>query len=180
MPPRDAAATAQRVADAAAAASSSNSSSSGSGSGSGSESPPLYFADLNAVAPSTVKSIAALFERNPGAAGVRFVDGSIIGGPPAIRSVDGAGDGKEGWSVPSIPTSGPHKLSDIPGYGEKLFGVLNMRHIGPEVGSASGLKSKFDFLFLFLLHCTPFLLFSCIFYVYPYFAVTYIKYDPVA
>lgn len=148
VPPRDAAATAQRVVDAVVESQSSSSSSLSSSSSptSGSRSPPLYFADLNAVAPSTIKSIAALFEKTPA---VRFVDGSIIGGPPAPRagkSEEGGGKEEEEekeWTVPSIPTSGPHKLSDIPGYGGRLFEVLNMRHIGPEVGSASGLKSEF-------------------------------------
>ncbi|KAK7738440.1 hypothetical protein SLS62_011384 [Diatrype stigma] len=155
VPPRDAAATAQRVLDAVRLFSSSSRSSSTGGDGAVPVPAPLYFADLNAVAPSTIKSIAARFGSVGGtetetapAADVRFVDGSIIGGPPALRRVGGDGDAKgeeeeERWSVPSIPTSGPHKLSDIPGYGERLFGVLNMRHIGPEIGSASGLKMCF-------------------------------------
>ncbi|RYP72196.1 hypothetical protein DL771_004326 [Monosporascus sp. 5C6A] len=137
VPPRDAAATAQRIADALALA--------GPSGRRRSEDEPLYFADLNAVAPSTVKNIAALIEKSR--APVRFVDGCILGGPPAAKSGSSSSSsdtawGKE-WSVPSMPTSGPHKLSDIPGYGETLFRVLNMRHIGPSIGAASGLKMCF-------------------------------------
>ncbi|RYO98549.1 hypothetical protein DL764_007056 [Monosporascus ibericus] len=137
VPPRDAAATAQRIADALALA--------GPSGRRRSENEPLYFADLNAVAPSTVKSIAALVEKS--GAPVRFVDGCILGGPPAAKSgsSSSSSDTARGgeWSVPSVPTSGPHKLSDIPGYGETLFRVLNMRHIGPSIGAASGLKMCF-------------------------------------
>ncbi len=147
VPPRDAAATAQRVVDALSSLSSSApapaSSSHPGEAGERSGAAPLYFADLNAVAPSTVRGIAALFEGGVvpgGGVVVRFVDGSIIGGPPAPPN-PAAGEG-EGWSVPSIPTSGPHRLSDIPEYGEKLSDVLNMRHIGSSIGSASGLKSE--------------------------------------
>ncbi|RYP51963.1 hypothetical protein DL768_002759 [Monosporascus sp. mg162] len=136
VPPRDAAATAQRIIDALTPA--------GPSGRRRSEDEPLYFADLNAVAPSTVKSIAALVEKSR--APVRFIDGSILGGPPAAKSgSSSSSDTAQGeeWSVPSVPTSGPHKLSDIPGYGETLFRVLNMRHIGPSIGAASGLKMCF-------------------------------------
>ncbi|KAI0431012.1 6-phosphogluconate dehydrogenase [Xylaria sp. FL1042] len=136
VPPRDAAATAQRIVDAVT--------------GPFRRSEPLYFADLNAVAPSTTKAIAALFEQTRGQ--VRFIDGAIIGGPPAPKS-SGSGSGSGGaapqpaeaaeWSVPSIPVSGPHKISAIPGYGEKLAATLNVRHVSDDVGVASGLKMCF-------------------------------------
>ncbi|KAI1416796.1 6-phosphogluconate dehydrogenase C-terminal domain-like protein [Hypoxylon sp. FL1857] len=128
VPPRDAVATAQRIVDAV------------TGPLRRSEDSPLYFADLNAVAPSSVKSIAALFASSRAGASVRFVDGSILGGPPSPKA-DSAAAGE--WYLPSIPTSGPHSLSDIPGYGPKLFATLNMRHISPEIGAASGLKMCF-------------------------------------
>ncbi|KAI1103979.1 6-phosphogluconate dehydrogenase C-terminal domain-like protein [Jackrogersella minutella] len=121
VPPRDAVSTAQRIADAATGPLRRSASS-----------PPLYFADLNAVAPSSVKHIASLFAGS----GVRFVDGCILGGPPALS---GSGE----WSLPSIPTSGPHALSEIPGFGERLFATANMRHVGADVGAASGLKMCF-------------------------------------
>ncbi|KAI1081839.1 6-phosphogluconate dehydrogenase C-terminal domain-like protein [Whalleya microplaca] len=122
VPPRDAVATAQRVIDAL------------TGPLRRSESDPLYFADLNALAPSSTKAIAALFATSRAA--VRFVDGSIIGGPP-VPKADGT------WDVPSIPTSGPHSLAEIPGFGAKLAATLNTRHISADVGAASGLKMCF-------------------------------------
>ncbi|KAI2635141.1 6-phosphogluconate dehydrogenase [Xylaria nigripes] len=130
VPPRDAVATAQRVVDAVT--------------GPFRREEPLYFADLNAVAPSTAKSIAALFEQTRGQ--VRFIDGAIIGGPPAPKPApeserhSAAAAASGGWNVPSIPVSGPYKISDIPGYGEKLSSTLNARHISDEIGRASGLK----------------------------------------
>ncbi|KAI1636539.1 6-phosphogluconate dehydrogenase [Biscogniauxia mediterranea] len=130
VPPRDAAATAQRIIDALT--------------GPFKRSEPLYFADLNAVAPSTVKSIAAAFDKSR--APVRFIDGSIIGNPPSppkSASPPDPSSPRAGWTAPSIPTSGPHQIAEIPGYGEKLAGVLRMRHVGPEVGAASGLKMCF-------------------------------------
>ncbi|KAI0206403.1 6-phosphogluconate dehydrogenase [Astrocystis sublimbata] len=134
VPPRDAATTAQRIVDAVT--------------GPFRRTEPLYFADLNAVAPSTTKTMAKLFEQARGQ--VRFIDGAIIGGPP--KPADASGSGSEtagtgqppaGWTVPSIPMSGPWKVSEIPGYGEKLSATLNARHISDEIGAASGLKMCF-------------------------------------
>ncbi|KAI8630433.1 6-phosphogluconate dehydrogenase [Xylariaceae sp. FL1651] len=133
VPPRDAVATAQRIIDAVT--------------GLFRRSSPLYFADLNAVAPSTTKSIAALFEQTRGQ--VRFIDGAIIGGPPAPKpansSSEPSGTAQSGteWKVPSVPVSGPYNVSEIPGFGEKLSSTLNMRHISDEIGAASGLKMCF-------------------------------------
>ncbi|KAI1328367.1 6-phosphogluconate dehydrogenase C-terminal domain-like protein [Xylariaceae sp. FL0255] len=131
LPPRDTVATAQRIVDALDGPLRPRSESRS----------PLYYADLNAVAPSTVKSIAALFDKtkNP----VRFIDGGIIGGPPAVSISEETHEPVGEWSVPSIPTSGPYKLSDIPEYGEKLSKTLNNRHISDEIGAASGLKMCF-------------------------------------
>lgn len=134
VPPRDAAATAQRIVDAVT--------------GPFRRSEPLYFADLNAVAPSTTKSIAALFEQTRGQ--VRFIDGAIIGGPPAPPKPTAAADAAADdvarparWTLPSIPVSGPYKISEIPGYGEALAATLNARHVSDEIGVASGLKMCF-------------------------------------
>ncbi|KAI1744078.1 6-phosphogluconate dehydrogenase [Xylaria scruposa] len=130
VPPRDAAATAQRIVDAVT--------------GPFRRSEPLFFADLNAAAPSTTKTIAALFEQTRGQ--VRFIDGAIIGGPPKPSDASGSGSTGQpatGWTVPSIPMSGPYKISEIPGYGEKLSTTLNARHISDEIGAASGLKMCF-------------------------------------
>jgi len=132
VPPRDAVETAQRIIDALP------------GAARDAGRPPLYFADLNAVAPSTCKAIAALFARD--AASVRFVDGSIIGGPPSLRPAAtasdeaGAGDEAPAWYRPLVPTSGPHDLTTaFPALAE----TLRSRHIGAEVGAASGLKMCF-------------------------------------
>ncbi|KAI1481980.1 6-phosphogluconate dehydrogenase C-terminal domain-like protein [Daldinia eschscholtzii] len=129
VPPRDALATAQRIADAL------------SGPLRRSDGlTPLYFADLNAVSPSTVKRTASLFDRRSSLS-VRFVDGSILGGPPAPKT-NSSSDGVE-WALPRIPTSGPHKLSEIPDFGPKLAATLNTRHVSPDIGAASGLKMCF-------------------------------------
>lgn len=142
VPPRDAAATAKRIVDALV----------GVTAASRPGGQPLYFADLNAVAPSTCRAIAASVEeaRVP----VRFIDGAIIGSPPKEQE-QGQGESSitaaaaaatttvATWSRPSIPTSGPHQLADIPGIGPALAETLNARHIGAEVGAASGLKMCF-------------------------------------
>ncbi|KAL7627811.1 hypothetical protein AAE478_002006 [Parahypoxylon ruwenzoriense] len=149
VPPRDAEATAQRVLDALTGPGPPRSRSGAD------DDEPLYFADLNAVAPSSVKRIAALFEKTRASRPVRFVDGCILGLPPALRAPVPADAGASSapqsdgsdidatWKRPSIPTSGPHSLSLIPGYGPHLSSVLNMRHISPSIGGASGLKMCF-------------------------------------
>lgn len=126
VPPRDAVATAQRIVDAL------------SGPIRRTDGDPLYYADLNAVAPSSVKSIGSLFSN---LSSVRFVDGSILGGPPIRKETT---DGSEAeWTRPNIPMSGPHPLSEIPGFGAKLSTTLNARHVSPDIGAASGLKMCF-------------------------------------
>ncbi|KAI1170547.1 6-phosphogluconate dehydrogenase C-terminal domain-like protein [Nemania sp. FL0916] len=136
VPPRDAQATAQRIVDAVT----------GPFRRSGSE--PLVFADLNAVAPSTVRTIARLFAPTRGQ--VHFIDGAILGPSPQAPKSDGSGPsssiGEEpgaGWTRPSIPLSGPYKLGSIPRYGPQLVAALNARYISDEIGAASGLKMCF-------------------------------------
>ncbi|KAK0731593.1 6-phosphogluconate dehydrogenase [Lasiosphaeris hirsuta] len=131
VPPRDALATAQRILAALPLASAPRAA-------------PLYFADMNAVSPGSVKAIAALFAGTA----VRFIDGSILGGPPAPpklgRGVGGVGGAGAEWTRPLLPTSGPWAVADVDGgYGTHLAGVLRAKHIGPEVGAASGLKMCF-------------------------------------
>ncbi|CAN8099112.1 unnamed protein product [Discula destructiva] len=135
VPPRDAEATAQRLIDAMALVTKTH--------------PPLYFADMNAVAPSTVKRIA----KTIAAANVpiTLIDGSILGGPPRPAeaqqqqqqqqqpSSTDAGD----WDLPSMPTSGPVSLADIAGYGAALAQTLNAKHISRDIGASSGLKMCF-------------------------------------
>ncbi|KFA61457.1 hypothetical protein S40285_03411 [Stachybotrys chlorohalonatus IBT 40285] len=107
----------------------------------------LYFADLNAVSPSTVRSIASRFD--DGSLKVRFIDGCILGGPPRLKAAPDPGtnasasDGSHGeWSRPRIPVSGPSILSSLAD-GDKLASTLNMRTISPDIGPASGLKMCF-------------------------------------
>lgn len=132
VPPRDAEATAQRVADALSGGSSSSS---------------VYFLELNAVAPSTSREIAHMFEK--ARVPVQFIDGCIIGGPPQLKN-DRAAVASEidsnssdlDWIRPNIPISGPHDLLSIP-QGERLSAALNLKVISKEIGAASGLKMCF-------------------------------------
>ncbi|KAK4205312.1 6-phosphogluconate dehydrogenase [Triangularia verruculosa] len=93
----------------------------------------LYYADLNAVSPGTVREIGGLFE---GREGVRFIDGCILGGPPVF--VEGEGQ----WTKPVIPTSGDWGFGSVYGSPE-LATILRARHIDGEIGKASGLKMVF-------------------------------------
>ncbi|RKU40815.1 hypothetical protein DL546_001554 [Coniochaeta pulveracea] len=153
VPPRDAISTAQRIIDALPASTMAAEPSA----------EPLYYVDLNAVSPSSTVHIASLFTR--ARAPVSFIDGCIIGAPPQpLSSPDwgtngtpsssgtaparGGGnnddaDAQFGWSVPSIPTSGPHTVASILGIGPRLSSVLGESHISPDLGAASGLKMCF-------------------------------------
>lgn len=134
VPPKDAEATAQRVADAL--------------SGGSQRSEPLYFLELNAVSPSTSRAIESLFAK--ARVPVRVIDGCILGGPPVRKTASSAAQQNDvdsnpndpEWSRPNIPVSGPHSLSSLPD-GERLFKALNARSIGPDIGAASGLKMCF-------------------------------------
>ncbi|KAF2501050.1 6-phosphogluconate dehydrogenase C-terminal domain-like protein [Lophium mytilinum] len=95
---------------------------------------PLYFLDLNAIAPSTARAINATFESQTPA--LRFVDGGIIGGPPSLAS-------DSTWKRPGIPISGPHALNAAPVSGQHLADTLNTEYVSPTIGSASGLKCCF-------------------------------------
>ena len=84
---------------------------------------PVY-ADCNAVSPQTVAAIAAEVD----AAGARFVDAGIIGGPP-----------KPGTPGPLIYTSGPH----APALGMLAQHGLRVGDLHGPVGAASGLKMSY-------------------------------------
>lgn len=93
----------------------------------------LWYLDLNAGSPDSATSLATLFAAEP----VTFVDGGIIGAPPR-RDDDGT------WSHrPGIPLSGPQELASAPVAGALLAQTLRARHLGPVVGTASGLKACF-------------------------------------
>lgn len=132
VPPRDAEATAQRLIDAMQLVTRAN--------------PPLYFADMNAVAPSTIKLMAKNIAKAQ--VPIALIDGSILGGPPhpvaaEAESTSGPTAAGGDWKLPSMPTSGPVQIADIPGFGATLASTLNMKHISPDIGASSGLKMCF-------------------------------------
>ncbi|HVI86646.1 MAG TPA: DUF1932 domain-containing protein [Dongiaceae bacterium] len=107
IPPKEAVATAERIARLIA----------------GSRARPVYI-DWNAVSPETVGKVAAILDD----AGARFIDGGIIGGPPA-------GDGPG----PLLYASGPH-ASLI----EKLVDCgIRFKIMDGAVGAASALKMSY-------------------------------------
>ena len=120
VPPRDALATAKRITTAFKALSKPRAN-------------PLYYLDLNAISPRTARSIGTLFSTQTPT--IKFLDGGIIGGPPSLKDST--------WSLPSIPISGPHLLSNAPISGAHLQETLNIKHISSEIGPASGLKCCF-------------------------------------
>lgn len=128
VPPRDALSTAQRILQASTLPSFSHR-----------KGRPLYYLDLNAISPRSAREIEQLFQ--PVSSVLRLIDGSIIGAPPKLKS--DKPDDPTFWSRPSIPASGPYPLSDAHPSGANLAKVLNMRHIAPEIGQASGLKMCF-------------------------------------
>ena len=98
---------------------------------------PLYYLDLNAVAPSTAKEIGSQLSKFGEA--IRFIDGGIIGGPPKQTDASQAKEDFEKWYRPSIVLSGPNKLSDAPLDGAHLADLLRTKHVGEDIGTASGL-----------------------------------------
>ncbi|CEJ95012.1 hypothetical protein VHEMI10516 [[Torrubiella] hemipterigena] len=132
VPPKDAVATAQRVADALSG---------------GSAKDNVVFIDMNAVAPSTCRDIGILFEK--ARVPVTFVDGCIIGGPPKRKNdteatkseIDSFSSDSE-WEIPNLPLSGPEFLSKLPD-GDKLGKFLGLKIFSEDVGAASGLKMCF-------------------------------------
>jgi 3-hydroxyisobutyrate dehydrogenase-like beta-hydroxyacid dehydrogenase len=100
---------------------------------------PMYYLDLNAIAPSSAKAIGARLSTLGGT--VRLIDGGIIGGPPKTGTdVSQSKDDFKHWSRPSIVLSGPYKLSEAPRDGLHLAEVLRTKHVGADIGTASGLK----------------------------------------
>ncbi|KAF2641717.1 hypothetical protein P280DRAFT_367739, partial [Massarina eburnea CBS 473.64] len=126
VPPRDAVATAQRIVDAMKDREGENVREG--------KTEPLYYLDLNAIAPSTSRYIAALFEKE--APSIRVIDGGIIGGPPTLPSPSSSESIT--WTRPGIPISGPYLLPS-----PELASLLNMRYLNPQIGAASGLKCTF-------------------------------------
>ena len=80
----------------------------------------VLFAECNAIAPQVAKEMEKIITQ----AGGRFVDASIIGGPP------------RGGSSPRFYAAGPNALEFE---GMREFG-MDVRVIGNEIGKASGIK----------------------------------------
>lgn len=102
---------------------------------------PLFYFDLNAISPSTARSIDQLFSVHNQ---VVFIDGGIIGGVPfeankarsfnSILDVKLTGD----WHCPSLIVSGPKSCPD-----DKFVQLLHIDHLNLPIGAASGLKMCF-------------------------------------
>ncbi|XP_014557556.1 hypothetical protein COCVIDRAFT_96864 [Bipolaris victoriae FI3] len=140
VPPRDAVATAERVIAALEKQKSTEQAAS-----SGQEKPVLYYLDLNAISPDTVRKIGDMFEERVKEE-VRFVDGGIIGSPPVAppaspetsKEAEESGSPGSDWKRPGVPLSGPHELPSA-----HLASVLNVQHVANTIGTASGLKCCF-------------------------------------
>ncbi len=80
----------------------------------------VLFAECNAISPQLSRQMEGIIS----ATGSRYVDASIIGGPP------------RNGSSPRFYVSGPHApaMEELKGFG------LDVRIIGPETGQASGIK----------------------------------------
>ncbi|KIP12856.1 hypothetical protein PHLGIDRAFT_137784 [Phlebiopsis gigantea 11061_1 CR5-6] len=91
----------------------------------------LGFADCNAVNPTTVKRIAALFEGTP----ISFVDAGIVGGPP-----------KDGYNPVFYASASPEQdavLDDFTSLTKYDLNVKPLRGEGAGVGDASALKMSY-------------------------------------
>lgn len=134
VPPRDALATARRVAEACRDRAAWKERNDRLGVADSAPAEPLVFADLNAVSPSTARGIAEVVSSRSGSeVPIKFVDGGIIGGPPKPKS----GEESKEWTKPSVVMSGPEKLPN------ELARVLNVKHVSEKIGQASGLKMCF-------------------------------------
>lgn len=105
---------------------------------------PLYYLDLNAKSPQLARDTADLFKEAEDS--IRFLDGGIIGAPPAPKKGHEKLDDVSAWQRPSIPLSGPHPLHSATPNGNHIATVLNTKHISPSIGAASGLKMCFGSL----------------------------------
>ena len=93
--------------------------------------PKLSFADCNAVSPDTVKSIARVFDGS----NIRFVDASIIGGPPT-----------DGYDPAFYASAAPEDADILDGFvGLSAWGLraIALKGEGAGVGDASALKMSY-------------------------------------
>lgn len=135
VPPRDSLVTARRILDAIQLPDTLSRRAAREGA-----SEKLYFFDLNATAPRLMREIESLTHclstttTNNGSI-VHFLDGGIIGGPPSYNAAN------QKWKKPSIVISGP--IDHLPSTFSSLAETLNMKIVGPKIGSASALKLSF-------------------------------------
>lgn len=132
VPPRDVVGTAERVLKAIR------------DSGFKERESPLYYLDLNAKSPQLARDTADLFKEAEDS--IRFLDGGIVGAPPAPKEGKEKLDDVSAWQRPSIPLSGPHPLHSATPNGTHLATALNTKHISTSIGAASGLKMCFGSL----------------------------------
>ena len=93
--------------------------------------PKLSFADCNAVSPDTVKGIARVFDGSS----IRFVDASIIGGPPT-----------DGYDPAFYASAAPEDADVLDGFiGLSAWGLraIALKGEGAGVGDASALKMSY-------------------------------------
>jgi 3-hydroxyisobutyrate dehydrogenase-like beta-hydroxyacid dehydrogenase len=101
-----------------------------------SEGKSLTYLDLNAISPDLARHIDHVITNT----GIRFIDGAIIGFPP--KEIN-----EMSWFRPAITISGPQFSSIVGPFTEELISVLNVRHVGIEIGAASGLKMCFGAIY---------------------------------
>ncbi|KAF3387591.1 hypothetical protein F1880_000622 [Penicillium rolfsii] len=153
VPPRNALATAQRIAGACTNPDTAHERAAIDDINGQPSRSPLYFLELNATAPRLAGELADLFAENEAATSSSFVrchflDGGIIGGPPkqapaaAPAATPDADRLPAPWKKPSVILSGP-VVDHLPSTFAKLASVLNAKIVSPRIGAASMLKLTF-------------------------------------
>ncbi|KAJ5669075.1 hypothetical protein N7462_010145 [Penicillium macrosclerotiorum] len=157
VPPRDALATATRIATACQAPETARQRATLEDANQQPCRSPLVYLELNATSARLAKELGALFsgmsEEGPGTtmttssatstgaeAVCWFLDGGIIGPPPALQTPEGQQSGV--WKKPSVVVSGP-AVARLPATFPRLATALNVRVVSAEVGAASTLKMSF-------------------------------------
>jgi 3-hydroxyisobutyrate dehydrogenase-like beta-hydroxyacid dehydrogenase len=157
VPPKNAAATAQRIATAYAYTSRESQTDQTNREGSRPKRTDLYYLELNAVPARMAAEMASLFfdareipdnanrlekpdnlDQSGKCGQCHFLDGGIIGGPPQSTQ-DGA------WTKPSVVLSGAVDIDLAPAF-EALAEVLNLRLVSTQIGAAKTLKLSFSAL----------------------------------
>ncbi|CAI7587148.1 unnamed protein product [Penicillium glandicola] len=138
VPPRNAVATAQRIAAAYALPSTGSLREAIEDVESKPKRSKLHYLELNAVPARLASEMAAQFDEPTtgpeSSRGCHFLDGGIIGGPPSQSTQDGS------WKKPSVVLSG---LVDLAPAFSTLARVLNIKLVSPRIGAASTLKLTF-------------------------------------